>query len=300
VRCFKFVDTGKNTVNGYVIPAFAPAVAEPTFGVTAWGAAEVPSEAVAGLRRSLGPPGQPPFPVTFLKAVEDQTVAAVAAVAQAVQSGGLAGESFADWAVIGAPRSLGRLAAAEILHRFERGGAVKVTPFLVPHHSLHSVSGTISMGFRTFGPNFTVGGNGRAVIEGLLAALTLLDEGPVPGLWLVLCECDPEPIPDRQGTSLVPVVYRALAMAFRPAGAGQELFRLRLVQREAGCPVWEKTAREEGVPTVAELVQFFQRGADPCGASRWVCPLAWGAALEVARSAGAVPLVCPVPARYVA
>jgi hypothetical protein len=294
------VETGKTTVNEYIIPAFPASAEGQAFGVTAWGVAEIAAGAIAGLRRSLCPPGQPPFPATFLKAVEDQTVAAVASVARAIQAGGLEGESFTEWAVIAAPRSLGRLAAAEILHKFDQGGALKVTPFLVPHHSLHSVSGTISMGFRTYGPNFTVGGNSRAIIEGLLAALTLLDEGPVPGLWLVLSECEPEPVPDRQGVSEVPVLYRALALAFRPAAAGRELFRLRLLRREGG-PTAPWPGDSRGVaPSVAELALFLRQGADPAGLSRWTCPLAWGATLELSRSAGALPFVTPAPVRHVA
>jgi hypothetical protein len=278
-------------VNEVVISAFpGPAEAAPGHAAVALGAAEVPLEAVAGLRRTLGPPGQPPFPATFLKSSEDQTVLALAAVGRAVEACGLQGESLAAWGVLAAPRSLGRLAAAEALHKYEQGGAWKVSPFVVPHHSLHSVSGTVSQAFRMYGPNFGVGGNAGAVVEGLLTALAVLDEGRLPGLWLILSECEPEPIPNREGASVVPVVCRALALAFRPAAAERELLRVRLVRQEpAPAPA--------PAPTVAELVRFLVGGA---ATGPWTCPLGWGARLEVTCSAGAAEALIRTPVRHVA
>jgi hypothetical protein len=282
-------------VSGFVISAF-PARAQaapPGHGVAAVGVAEAPLAAVTGLRRALAVPGQPPFPATFLKAAEDQTVLALAAVIRAIEGGGLVGEPFTTWGVVAGPRSLGRLAAAEGLYKYEQGGAWRVSPFLVPHHSLHSVSGTVSQAFRIYGPNFGVGGHRSAVVEGLLAALALLDEGRLPGLWLVLSECDPEPVPDRLGTSAVPVTYRALALAFRPAATGRELLRLRLVWPE---PVADQAP--DTPPTVGDLIRFLAL-ADSAGSCHWTCALRWGATLELTRSA-ARDAVLPQPARHVA
>jgi hypothetical protein len=273
-------------VNRLVISAF-PAAAPPGHAAVALGAAEAPLEAVAGLRRTLGPPGQAPFPATFLKASEEQTVLALAAVGRAIEGCGLLGEPLTDWGVVAAPRSLGRLAAAEALHKFEQGGAWKVSPFVIPHHSLHSVSGTVSQAFRMYGPNFGVGGNGGAVVEGFLTALTLLDEGRLPGLWLVLSECEPEPVPDRQARNTVPVVCRALALAFRLAAGGRELLRVGLVKEGPAAAPY---------PTVAEVLQFLA-GAGPAS---WACPLGWGARLELTRLAGAAEALSRVPARLVA
>jgi hypothetical protein len=278
-------------VNGIVISAFPAGTAEPPgHAVIAVGVAEVPLAAVPALRRALGPPGQPPFPATFLKAAEDQTVVALAAVARAVEEGNLVGEPFTAWGAIAAPRSLGRLAAAEALYKYEQGGAWKISPFLVPHHSLHSISGTVSQAFRIFGPNFGVGGHAGAVAEGLLASLALLDECRVPGMWLVLSECDPEPIPDRAGSAVGPVLCRALALALRPAAAGREGLRLRLVWRASTDPELAGEA-----PTVAELVRFIT-GAEPAVPGRWTCALRWGACVELTRSVVGVR----TPARHVA
>jgi hypothetical protein len=281
-------------VNGIVLSGMA---ADAGHAVGALGVAEAPLAAVAGLRRGLGPPGKPPFPATFLKASEEQTILAVAAVARAVADFGLQGMPLTDWAVIGAPRSLGRLAAAEAMHKFAGGGALKVSPFIVPHRSLHAVSGTISQGFQIQGPNFGVGGHPGAVLEGLLAALTLLEERPPPGLWLVLSEYEPEPVPDREGICAHPVVCRALALAFRPGASGRELLRVRLLP--PGGAGWPSTLAAGQPPTVAELIHFLgQEGDGPAARRTW--SLDWGATLELTRAARILEAIGPAPIRHVA
>src|SRR5207249_3269078 len=123
-----------------------------------------------------GPPGGKPFPTAFLKPSDEQTVVAVAAVLQAAQQPGLERVNFADWGVIAAPRFLGRINATDTIYKFETGGAWKAPPLFVAHRSLHAVSGTISQALQSKGPNFGVGGGLNAPAEGLLTALTLLDE----------------------------------------------------------------------------------------------------------------------------
>jgi hypothetical protein len=239
-----------------------------TFPV-AVGVAEVPLAEVAGLRRTVGVPGGPPLAPSFLKAAEDQTVVALVALARAARVLGQSSEAYREWGVVAAPRSLGRLGAAEAIHKYEQGGAWKVSPLIVPHRSPHSVSGTISLAYRIEGPNFGVGSHAGAVVEGFLATLTLLDEGRLPGVWLVLSEADPEPVPDDAGACVVPVVYRALALGFGASAAGLHL-------------VWgEPSAATAPAPTVAELIAFL--GADGQGPRRWSYTLGWGARLELER-----------------
>jgi hypothetical protein len=259
----------------------------------ALGTVETPLEAVAGLRRALAAPGQPPFPATLLKFSEDQTIVALAAVIRALETSGLGNTALTNWAVLAAPRSLGRLAAAESLYKFQQGGAWRISPFVIPHHSLHSVSGTISQALRLYGPNFGISGNHGAVVEGLLSSLALLEEGKVPGLWLLLSEYEPEPVPDVVGACLNTVVCRALALAFRPGSTGRELLWLRLVNEEPSA----SSAAPGPAPTVAELVRFLtSSGTEPV----WTCPLAWGARLEIIRSAAATEALAGTPIRHVA
>src|SRR5262249_3331007 len=124
------------------------------YGVRACAVVRCPIEGIAELRQKLGPPGGEPFPATVLKPAGGQTVVAVAAVLQAVARLDLDEVCFADWGVIAAPRFLGRVAAADTIHKFETGGAWKASPLFVPHRSLHAVSGTISQALQCKGPNF--------------------------------------------------------------------------------------------------------------------------------------------------
>jgi hypothetical protein len=252
--------------------AGAQRIAAPAYGVLALGSAEANAEEVAVLRRSLGPAGQPPFPTSLLKAAEEQTVVALAAVVRALAQGGAAGQNWEEWGVVAAPRSLGRLAAAEALYKFHHGGVGKISPFVVPHHSLHALSGTISQAFRMYGPNLGVGGHAGAIWEGLLTVLTLLAEGTVAGLWLVVSECDPEPVPAPAGGSLVPVRYRALALAFVPQPLPAALAQLRLLPHSAAAPA-------SMPPSVADLTGFLAGAGLPY--RRW--SLGWGACLELRR-----------------
>src|SRR5205823_2855913 len=110
----------------------------------------------------------------------------------AIHRHGLAGTRFTDWGVLAAPRYLGRSAMAVALQRFAAEGAWGLSPHLIPHHSLHSVSGTISQALKINGPNIGVGGGPGSGAEAFLAATALLSAGQVPGVWVVLTGWDPE------------------------------------------------------------------------------------------------------------
>ncbi|MFN4257696.1 MAG: hypothetical protein ACK4RK_00230 [Gemmataceae bacterium] len=251
----------------------------PRFGIRAFGVTRVEHDAVPSLKSQLGPPGQGPFPPSFLKPSEEQTVVALAAVLQAIDTHGLGQECFEHWGVVAAPCSMGRLVAAETLSKYRQGGAWKVAPLLVAHHSLHSISGTISQALGIHGPNFGVGGGPRAVAEGLVTAWTLLSEGRLPGLWLVLTQSDPEPMPDTEGHTLVPVTYHGVALALVPAAAPETGWQLHYHADAA-----QLSQSQAEVPTVRQLVQILSdKASSPPAACS--CPLGWGAALELRRAA---------------
>src|SRR5690242_3388519 len=141
-------------------------------------------------------PGDPQLSPTFLKHSDEQTIVGLVAVLRAISSGNLTGNDFSRWGVVAAPQRLGRLAVADVFSRVMRRGAPGASPLVVPHRSLHSVSGTISEALGAHGPNLSVSGGPGNVAEGLLSALTLLNENRLPGLWLVLTQWDPEPSAD--------------------------------------------------------------------------------------------------------
>jgi hypothetical protein len=206
------------------ISSLVPTAAETTVGcaVAAFSTRRAGHDDIGALRQSLRLPGGSPFPVSFLKHSEEQTVAGLAAIIAAIEVHGLGDVSFADWAVLAGPRFLGRPMVALALERFALEGAWGVSPHLIPHRSLHSVSGTISQALGIHGPNFGVGGGPQAAAETILAAAALLSEGRVPGVWILLTGLHPDPMLPRQGLSAVrghkfaDSVYLAAALALTP------------------------------------------------------------------------------------
>ncbi len=254
---------------------------ESAYGIGALASVECPLPEIARLRKELTPPRGAPFAASFLKPTDEQTVVGLAAVLRAIRTFGLEETDFSHWGVISAPRYLGRLQAAEVLYKFQKGGAWKAPPLFVPHHSLHALSGTISQALQIKGPNFGVGGGTNFVTEGLLSSLFLLDTQAVEGLWTVITQCDPEPDSDDQGKPTTEaVVCQAVALAFLPVSQGGTWGHLRLVDREpqseATVKIHSQTDRQ-GV--FSSLCRFLESGFG--GEESWRCSLDWGSLLEL-------------------
>jgi hypothetical protein len=163
-------------------------------------------------------------PATFLKHADEQTVVGLSAVLQAIENHGLTRHDFRAWGVVGVPRYFGRGAFAIALERFRAEGAWGISPHLIPHRTLHSLSGSVSQALKIHGPNFGAGGGPASVSEGLLCAAALLAGGTVPGVWLVLTGWQPELAVDRQGNPTTPdVACQGVALALVPPMAGPRL-----------------------------------------------------------------------------
>jgi hypothetical protein len=108
-----------------------------------------------------------------------------------------------------------------VLERFAAEGVWGVTPHIIPHHALHSQSGTLSQVLGIHGPNLGVGGGTDAAVQGFLTALTWLTSGTVPGVWLVISGWSPEYVPDESGAPEGDPECLALALGLVPLEAGQ-------------------------------------------------------------------------------
>ena len=253
-------------------------------GLRAFGVVRATPDAIAGLRLKPGPALAGPFRPNLLKHSDEQTVVSLAAVLTAVQRFGLQDEDFTAWGAVAAPRWMGRPRAAAALNKFHREGVSGASPMVVPHLSLHAVSGTLSQVLRLHGPNFGVGSGPGNVAEGLLAAVALFAEGHLPGLWLMLSQWDPEPAPDDLGRVASPAACCAAALALVPVTADFTGPRLRVLPPSPHV----LTSLLPTVPVdVGSLADFLEGSAT---AASWSCPLDWGGRVELQLSVARCPL----------
>ena len=148
-----------------------------------------------------------------LRQSDEQTIAALKAIGEAIADSPLQDQSLTDWGVIAAPRFLGRVMMGQVLPKFRQEGAWGVSPHLIPHRSLHSMSGTLSQVLGMRGPNFGVGGGITAAAEAMFLASSLLTD-QLPGLWVVMTGYHPERMPDHEDQ---PSQCLAVALALQPA-----------------------------------------------------------------------------------
>jgi hypothetical protein len=194
------------------------------------------------------------LPPAFLKHADEQTVLGLAAVYHAIHDHHL-NPPFTAWAVLAAPRFLGRPTMAAALQRFAAEGAWGVSPHLIPHRSLHAMSGTVSQALKIHGPNFGVGGGPCAAAEVLLAAAALLERQNVPGVWVVLSGLDPESAPDEGGRTAPGTHCVGVALALVPPRSGWSGLRLRVLAGEA---MLNGSHRDAAAAPAFDLVRLHQ------------------------------------------
>ena len=253
-------------------------ISVPSLRLGAWGTARADLAQVAVMRKT--PPRWAPegTPGHFLKHADEQTVVAVAAVDQAIQAHGLQVSELRDWAIIAAPRFIGRLGGTATLAKISRGGGPAISPHVIPQHSLHSVSGALSILLATRAQNFGVGGGPESLTDGLFAALTLGASSGRSGIWLVCTAWHPEPIVNPDGQCTNNPICSAVALALQAAASGQYRGQLQLVLDAAGTPL-PADVSDSPILSVAVL----SAGLNACGSSDqpkcWSWRLPWGASL---------------------
>jgi hypothetical protein len=156
--------------------------------------------------------------LSFLKHSEDQTVVALQAILHTLTPQHSL-SSFADWGVVAAPNFFGRACMAQTMERHRQEAAWGVSPHIIPHNSLHALSGTISQALKIYGPNFGISGGPNACADAFLLAAALLADGRLPGLWLVLSGHDAEFVPLPGGRSANTTNCQAVVMALAAADA---------------------------------------------------------------------------------
>jgi hypothetical protein len=251
--------------------------------VEAFGVMQVRQDAIPALRKKPGPDVGRTLSPGMLRQADEQTVAAIAAVFQAIHDFGLQDRSFTEWAVVGAPCFPGRSGAITALEKFQRQGARVVSPLLSPYYSLHSASAMLSVGLKSLGPNLGVGGGPGAAADGLLAALTLLLDQALEGVWLVLTAWDPEPIPAAPDSNAGPPACHAAALALTSAAASRTGLRLQYLPSATAEGPADHHVSQPGAVSLARFLSDRSSGDRP---RRWSCPIRGGGVLELNDLAG--------------
>jgi hypothetical protein len=249
----------------------------PDCGIRTHAIVEAPLSRVSALRDAPPPEGAPPLPPRFLRHGDEQTVVACRAVLEALARLPEA-PRLTRCGVVAAPCQAGRIATARSLASLRVGGAVTVSPHIVPQCSLHSLAGAVSVALGMHGPHLGVGGGPDALVEGLFAALTMFRGGSTAGddaVWLIASGWDTEPRLDATGTAIDDPVCRAVAILLVPAAAATR-DRLTLSLDSSG------TA--SAVPVGTSLVDFC-RVLEICAAgaalTAWGVSCPWGAEIRL-------------------
>ena len=204
------------------------------------------------------------MPASFLKHAEDQTVLALLTVVRALEQENWEGRSFTDWGVVAAPNFFGRASIAQTIQRYEQEGAWGISPHLIPHQSLHAMSGTISQALKIYGPNFGIGGAANSGPDAFLIAGAMLMDGLLPGLWLVLAGHETEWIPAADGSPVPAPMCHAIALALTPGDIDATGIHLLLGETPTGSEI-DRAVPEFHLSLLAE--EWEQQGAIPQG--RW-------------------------------
>jgi hypothetical protein len=204
--------------------------------VVAWASVRASAADLPGLRKAPGTLGDQPMANGLLRHVDEQTVVAVAAVLQAVRDSGLEPSSFDRWSVLAAPRFLGRAKFEASFPEYRDEGAWSVSPHLIPGHSLHSPSGTISQALHAHGANLGIGGTHGGEREAFLVAATWLEAGWSEGVWIILTTPKrPAKSPFPSLATIGPLRSRWWApgrsLPARSSGSARTLSRLKAIRR---------------------------------------------------------------------
>ena len=260
--------------------------------VTAYAAARFTFEDVNALRKQSDTlPGA--LGNSVLRHSDEQTLAALSAVKDAVGRFETPPVHFRDWGVVFSTRYLGRSAFAQALNKFAVDGPWNVSVQVVPNRSLHSPASMVGLALGCHGPCVGVGGGLDGETDAWMTAISLLDQQSLPGMWLIFSGWEPDKRIDIEGTPLTDTRCTALAMALQPASAGTGVARLRIVY-DPFAPV------ELEVPAAQTAMSLFETFIEAEGkVPGMTAMLGGGLRAEMEWSApfaSTIPLHPPIPA----
>jgi hypothetical protein len=165
---------------------------------------------------------------SVLRHSDEQTLAALATVRDALNQFDSCPEDFRDWGVVCSSRYLGRSAFAQALTKFAIDGPWNVSVQVVPNRSLHSPASMVGLALGCHGPCVGVGGGLDGETDAWITATSLLDQQSLPGMWLVFSGWEPDEHVDLEGNALSESRCTALVMALQPMSVPVHKARLQI------------------------------------------------------------------------
>lgn len=197
--------------------------------IRAFGSVNLSNDELTAIRKVPEPHLGLPMAASFARHCDEQTLAALSAVAEAIRQLGTQQTDFESWGIVASSRYLGRSFLAQTLDNFDREGPWNAPTQGAANRSLHSPSGTVSLLLGCCGPNVGVGGGADGEGQALLTAMSMLYDGSLPGVWLLFSGWSPELNVDGTGQPTTDARCQALAVALEPASQQSRGLRLRVV-----------------------------------------------------------------------
>ena len=146
--------------------------------------------------------------VGILKQCDDLVLLSLTALRDAITAFGITPERQAGWGVVANPRRAGQARMTETITKFLTNGAWSVSPHVIPHCLLHSLSGILSQALALNGPNMGVGGVPDTEEDVCLGMAAWLAGEDATGGWMVWAgwQNDNPEGPDAVGEALVAAV----------------------------------------------------------------------------------------------
>jgi hypothetical protein len=186
----------------------------------------------------------------LLRHSDNQTLASLAAVSDAIRRAEMAATDFHDWAIVSASRSLGRSDFAAVINKYKSEGPWGVSVQVIPHCTTHAVAGTISLALNCHGPCIGAGFE----VEALYSTACLLSSRDSSHAWIIFSSWSPELAIDRAGRPTSDSHCIAAAIAVTREATPQSLGRISFTAPLVRCAERANEAKCE--PLSPGLTEF--------------------------------------------
>jgi hypothetical protein len=190
----------------------------------------------------------------LLRHSDDQTLAALVAVSEAIKSANLKNHGFQDWAIVSSSRNLGRSAFAAVIDKYRSEGPWGVSVQVIPHCTAHAVAGTISLALASHGPCIGAGGDTDGEVEALFSTACILRNPDWFGAWIVFSSWLPELEIDSSGRPAADSTCFAAAIAVTRQWSPSSLGRICFDAPGAGDDVPDDLERRASSTSFAEFL----------------------------------------------